>query len=129
MTVSEFDGGRARRPIVIVDDDEDLVACLRALLEEAGYPVIASASGDEALAACDRDPALVLLDLHLPGPLTGEALVAALRMRLDPAVRVLLLSGETGVSNVAAALRVDGFLEKPFEVADLLRVVGRHARD
>jgi DNA-binding response OmpR family regulator len=117
----------ARRPIVIVEDDEDLVACLTALLEEEGYPVVVTGDGAAALEACARDPALVLVDLHLPGPLSGAELVHALRERLDPAVRVLLLTGERDVPRRAEELGVDGFLEKPFDVDDLLRLVERYA--
>ncbi len=118
----------ARRPILIVEDDEDLVSCLSALLEEEGHPVITARTGDDSLAACDQDPALVLIDLHIPGVLTGEALVEALRARLDPSVRMLLLSGEHDLARRAARLHVDGYLAKPFAADELLRAVEEHAR-
>jgi CheY-like chemotaxis protein len=116
-----------RRPILIVEDDVDLVACLRELLEEDGREVLHAVDGDTALAACARDPALVLVDLHLPGQLRGRALVAAMRERLSPAVRILLLTADRDVPRWAAALGVDGFLEKPFEIDALLDIIHQHA--
>jgi DNA-binding response OmpR family regulator len=119
---------RAKQPILIVEDDEDLVACLSALLEDEGYPVIVTSDGDEALAACAREPAMVLIDFRLPGDLQGADLVKALRERLSPTARVVLLTGDDNISGRAAELGVDDFLGKPFELDALLRLVGTHAR-
>ncbi len=122
-------GGGARRPILVVEDDEDLVSCLRMLLEEEGYPVVVASDGDAALdAAANADPALVLIDLHLPGPLSGQDLVNALRARLDPAVRLVLLTGDDDVPRRASELGVDDFLAKPFELDALLEMVDHLAR-
>src|SRR5689334_3340746 len=117
-----------RRPILLVEDDEDLIACLRSLLEEEGWSVIATGDGAGALVACAANPALVLVDLHIPGQLRGPSLVAALRERLDPSVRVLLLTAARDVPRTAEEMGVDGFLEKPFDLDDLLSAIARLAR-
>jgi DNA-binding response OmpR family regulator len=54
--------------ILIADDDEGLRHLLRLVLCRAGYEVIEAADGSEALARVyDSDPALVLLDVMMPG--------------------------------------------------------------
>src|SRR5579862_6753250 len=63
-------GGRNRRgPLVlVVDDDSRLREFLRVSLEAAGYSVSEAESGEQALAAiADERPALVLLDVVMPG--------------------------------------------------------------
>ena len=117
-------GGGRGKSILIVEDDPDLVECLRSLLEEEGYAVAMAADGEAALAEADRArPGIALIDLHLPGALTGARLVEALREHLPPSARLLLITGERDVLRHAEEMGVDGFLEKPFAVDELLRVV------
>ncbi len=66
---------------LIVDDDADLRARLRTLLERGGLQVVEAADGQEALAEVDRRvPGLVLLDLTMP-VMDGFAFLKALRAR------------------------------------------------
>ena len=55
------------RPILVVDDDHDIVRLVRAYLEKAGFQVLTANDGESALHILRRDrPALVVLDLMLP---------------------------------------------------------------
>ncbi len=118
--------GRSPRSVLIVDDDPDLRLCLRSLLEEEGYQVLEAADGDAALAACDQEPTLVLVDFHLPGTLTGSALVTALRGCLGPRAWILLLTGDESLRSRVTELGADGLIEKPFDLPDLLHLVEQH---
>ena len=74
-------GGRNRRgPLVlVVDDDARLREFLRVSLEASGYSVSEAESGEQALAAiADERPALVLLDVVMPG-VDGWQLLAGSR--------------------------------------------------
>ena len=74
-------GEGATRRIVVVDDDPVLRAILRGYLEDAGYRVTEAADGDSLLDALPRlDPALMLLDVKLPGA-DGFELLRAIRAR------------------------------------------------
>ena len=74
-------GEGAARRIVVVDDDPVLRAILRGYLEDAGYRVTEAADGDSLLDALPRlDPALMLLDVKLPGA-DGFELLRAIRAR------------------------------------------------
>jgi CheY-like chemotaxis protein len=76
-------GAHPPGPVLVVDDDADLRARLRTLLERGGLPVVEAADGQEALAAMDRHrPGLVLLDLTMP-VMDGFAFLRALRARPD----------------------------------------------
>jgi DNA-binding response OmpR family regulator len=113
-------------PILVVDDEFDLLETVRSILEAEGYFVIASENGARALEVMRREtPALVLLDIMMPG-LDGFTTLA--KIRSEPAwdeVPVILMSA-VRPSIAERGLRVDGFLEKPFALAALLALVERH---
>lgn len=68
--------------ILIVDDDEGARYALRRTVERLGYEVATAATGQEALERASEDPALILLDVHLPD-LSGFEVVE--RLRQEPA--------------------------------------------
>lgn len=78
--------------ILIVDDDEELLALLGAQLREKGYEVVAAVNGARALEAFGRKTLdVVLLDYRLPD-IDGMSLLRILRTR-EPGVRVVMMSG------------------------------------
>jgi CheY-like chemotaxis protein/phosphoribosyl 1,2-cyclic phosphodiesterase len=89
----------SRRPdcVLIVDDDPDMLALLRASLETEGVRVVTAGDGDAALRVARREaPTLVVLDMHLPGR-DGLEVCRALRADRDPRlldVPILMLTGE-----------------------------------
>jgi CheY-like chemotaxis protein len=75
-------GEPAGRRVLVVDDDPDLRRRLRDLLEKDGWVVAEAADGREALDQLNPRPALVLLDLLMPG-MDGFEFLARLRDRAD----------------------------------------------
>ena len=87
--------GDARPTILVVDDEPAVLDLLIQMLDFKGFDAIAATDGDEALAlAQDHDNHfdLVILDLHLPGKLTGLKTYEALR-KVRASVPVVLVSG------------------------------------
>ena len=120
----------ARPRILVVDDDEAFTLLAREFLTDAGYAVARRLRGVEALAtARARPPALVLLDVRMPG-LGGLAVLEGLRRHArTAAVPVLLCSAcapaERAVWLDALAAAGAPILFKPFALGELLaRVVG-----
>lgn len=117
--------------ILVIDDEPDLVRFVRRALEAEGYQVLTSTNGLDGLRlALDQQPALVVLDLVMPG-MHGEAVLSAL-MAQDSSFRVLILSATADVQLRIGCLEqgaVD-FLAKPFAVRELIaRVRGRLGED
>ncbi len=110
--------------ILVVDDERDIRDTIAELLADEGYAVEEAGDGAEALAkARDCHPAVVLLDLMMPG-MNGWEFRA--RQRGDPelaGIPVIVVSALGRVAGVDAA----GYLQKPFELEDLLSAVRRHA--
>jgi CheY-like chemotaxis protein len=117
------------RPILVVDDDEDVRNMLCAVLAAEGYPVVGAADGVEALTSMRHNPpALAVVDMMMPR-MDGEQLIRA--MAQDAAlvrVPVAIMSGQTTPTTVSALLpRVSARLVKPFELDELLTLVHRFA--
>jgi CheY-like chemotaxis protein len=120
MTLTE----RRPRPILIVDDDQDILAAERAVLAEYGFAVREAHDGAEALLAMDEDPpAMIVLDVQMPG-IDGPSFARALRARLRH-VPLVILTGAPDPKREADRCNAEAFLRKPFDAADLLRLVRR----
>jgi DNA-binding response OmpR family regulator len=113
------------RLVLIVEDDPDIAEGLRYNLEREGFGTVVAESGERGLAAAlDRDgpPALILLDLMLPG-MSGIELCR--RLRQEPATRktpVIILTARDSESERVAGLELgaDDYVTKPFSVRELM---------
>lgn len=115
--------------VLVADDHAVVREGIRTVLEdEPGFHVIAeAATGEEALAMLEREPAdVAVIDISMPG-MTGLELIRALRARNSP-VGTLILSMHEHPGYVLEAVRAgaDGYLLKsagPAEVRDAVRTV------
>ena len=118
----------SQRRILVVDDDETIGELLEATLLDAGYDVAVAAGGAAALELAERfKPHLVLLDLRMPG-VDGRGFVEAYRRGKGRKAPIAVVSALRDASAAAATLGVQGVLEKPFELGELLNLVARLAR-
>jgi two-component system cell cycle sensor histidine kinase/response regulator CckA len=110
--------------VLVVEDEPVVCAVAQTLLSRSGYTVLTATDGASALDVLRVHPAgigLILLDMTMPGMTTGE-IVQAIRA-LDPTLPILLTSGYTSNHTVKHLLdegRVQGFLDKPYELQQLL---------
>lgn len=118
-------GGPRVKTVLIVDDDESILELERALVEEAGYRVVAASGGIEALERIrSAQPIdLCLLDIMMPS-LDGLAVARRARQRLGthfPVIYVTALPRERANDPLA-----DDYVAKPFDPDHLLEVIRRH---
>ncbi len=113
--------------ILVVDDDAPILLLMRSLLREFGFEPLTAASGEEALEAARRDrPALVLLDLNMPG-MNGEEVVRALRNEsTEGRLPILIVSGAPVSAKELHELDADGAVLKPFDVPALIEQIRSH---
>ena len=105
-------------PILIVDDDQKVVALVRAYLQRAGFAVIGAADGETAERLIrDEDPRLVVLDVMLPR-LDGLSLLRSLRERHHP---VALGGPDERLAGLVDG--ADDYVAKPFSPAELVERV------
>lgn len=114
------------KKILIVEDDRDIGDALAIRLKAAGYAVARSEDALQAVAAAVREkPDLLLLDISIPAG-DGFSIVERLRLHTNaPEIPVVFLTASKRPEYRDQALRIGavGFVEKPFDAAELLRVV------
>lgn len=113
--------------ILVVDDEPDIVALVAFHLVKAGYRVSTAGSGPDAIAQARQDrPALVVLDLMLPG-MSGFEVLEALRAEEETrAIAVLMLTARREEPDRIRGLTLgaDDYLTKPFSPQELVLRVG-----
>jgi two-component system phosphate regulon response regulator PhoB len=109
--------------VLVVDDEPHIVALVAYHLAKAGYRVSTASNGNDALMQASRDrPALVVLDLMLPG-MSGFEVLKKLRARehtRDVAVLMLTARGEEPSRIEGLSLGADDYLTKPFSPQELV---------
>lgn len=115
--------------VLVVEDDTEICNALTWLFEEEGIPLRLAANGEDALAQVNAGmPALILLDLTMPG-LPADEVMRQLRGDARTAsVPVLVLSAARDVEARARELGADGAVAKPYDADTLLGAVRQHAR-
>ncbi len=114
-----------RRPILVVDDDPEIVAMLRDFLEGEGLAVRTATNGAEALDLLDAvAPALILLDMRMP-VLAGWGFAERLRER-DVAYPIVVMTAADSARTWAEEIGATGYIAKPFDVNELLQTIERH---
>ncbi len=113
---------RGTGTILLVDDDESLLALGARMLDLLGFNVLTAADGLQAVELYREKGAtidLVLMDLTMPH-MDGAEAFSELR-RLNPDVRVVLASGysQEDVASRFAGKRLDGVLQKPYTLSKL----------
>jgi two-component system nitrogen regulation response regulator NtrX len=110
--------------ILIVDDERNVRATLKGVLEDEGYDVRTVSSGEEAIKAAARvSPDLILLDIWLPG-MDGLEILEKLGENGSDAV-VVMISGHGSVETAVRATKLGAFdfIEKPLSLDRVLLVV------
>ena len=113
--------------MLVVDDEKDIVALVAYHLAKAGYRVSTASTGIEALeAAREERPALVVLDLMLPGMSGFEVLeqLRAAENTRNVAVLMLTARREEADRIRGLSLGADDYLTKPFSPQELVLRVG-----
>ena len=112
--------------ILIVEDNEKNRRLVRDVLQFKGYQTIETESGEEGVElARTRQPALVLMDIQLPGI---DGITALKRLREDPATRgmrvmAVTASAMTQDRQTILAAGFDGYQSKPINVKGFLEAV------
>ena len=114
--------------ILVVDDDQPILLLMQNLLREFGFETVVAATGDEALGhARAKQPALVLLDKHMPG-MAGAEVIRELRQEFKE-LPILILSGDPVSKAELKTLGANGAVQKPFDIPALIAQIRKHVVD
>jgi PAS domain S-box-containing protein len=112
--------------ILVVDDEQLVLAVARSALERVGYDILVAESGNEALEIVERHArriAAVILDMTMPG-MSGEECFKQIK-KIRPDMPVILSTGnsETETTSRLAGEAITGFLQKPYTAAQLAETI------
>ncbi len=117
------------KTILVVDDEYALLEALTDVLEEVGYRVISAGNGEVALTRLENErPDLILTDFMMP---LVDGLELTRRVSAMPAlseVPVVMMSAigkRTMLAKTKSSVQLAGFLDKPFELDELLELIAR----
>lgn len=108
--------------ILIIDNDEGVVAAITARLESMGYQCVTASTGAQGIAAFrDQDINLVITDLNMPA---GDGVVLTRTLRETSDVPIIIVTGfhdeyRSDLSSIPSVI----LLEKPFDSNDLIDIV------
>jgi two-component system response regulator MprA len=113
---------RVAAPILVVDDEPDVLDVVVMMLESEGYEVRAAPDGVEALDILERDkPGVVLLDMRMPR-MDGWAFARAARER-NIEVPIIVMTAAQDARRWAEEIDAAAYLGKPFQLEELVETV------
>lgn len=113
--------------ILIVDDEPDIVKLLYTFFKKNGYNPLTAANGAEAIRQAEKQPDLILLDIHMPEP---DGLQVCERIRSHVACPILFLTAKVEDADKIAGFAAGGddYIMKPFSIDELGARVAAHLR-
>ena len=118
------------KSILIVDDDETILAVLKEILELDGYTVETAATGKEAIEKSENIFFnLSMLDIKLPD-MEGTELITKLH-EANPHIIKIIITGFPSFDNAVKSLNLgaDAYITKPVNSKELLELVGGKIRE
>lgn len=114
--------------ILIVEDDPQVARLIALVLKRNGHECEIVSDGKKALTrAKELKPSIILADLTIKG-MGGEALCNALKSQAETKpIPYIVISGDRDIAQKARNCGADDYMGKPFEFADLIRLVEKYA--
>ena len=107
-------------PILVVDDNAQIVDILSQYIKKEGWPMLEAKTGEEALALFDAaEPSLILLDIMLPGL---DGLEVCRRIRRVSSVPILMITAKDEDADRILGLDIgaDDYIVKPFSPGEVM---------
>ncbi|RCH54739.1 response regulator [Mucilaginibacter hurinus] len=111
--------------ILVIEDNDDILEIITMVLESQGHDVRGGQNGKMINEAETFKPNLILMDNHLPD---GSGADFCLKIKENDKTRnipVVLISANIDLATLSSSSRADGFLPKPFDLDELVKLVNK----
>lgn len=122
----EVAGSQVGRTVLLVEDDGGIREITRHILDQFGFGVIEAETGEQAVEQwreARHRVDLLLLDIELPGGVSGIEVAGRINEERDGDLPVIYMSGYYGLDETMPFLTEENFLPKPFHPSELLSAV------
>jgi two-component system, OmpR family, response regulator VicR len=109
--------------ILIVDDEPDILEALNIILEDEGYTIILSNTGEAVNYIEIIQPDLLLLDIRINGNKKRGDEICYMLKNQKYKLPIILISAESNIAMLAGNCGADAFIQKPFDVQTLVNCV------
>ncbi len=114
--------------ILVVDDEKDIRELIADILQDEGYTTRLAANSDQCMKEINADPPdLIILDIWLKDSRMDGIDILKTTRRDNPDIPVVIISGHGNIEIAVAAVKQGAydFIEKPFNIDQLMVVIGR----
>ncbi len=119
----------ARKPVLIVEDDPDLLAMMEIVLDSADYPVRRAFNGQEALQVTrEQMPGLILLDMKMP-VMDGKEFARRFHAQFGDGSPIVILTASADGRQRADEVGARDWVAKPFDLDVLVDSVRKNIRN
>ncbi|MBN2035615.1 MAG: NAD(P)H-dependent oxidoreductase subunit E [Chitinispirillaceae bacterium] len=119
-------GDTQRADVIVIDDEESMCEACRQTLEEEGHTAVIANNGHDGIEIIKRcRPAVVLLDLKMPG-MSGIEVLRQIKT-FDPRIAIIIVTGYGSIESAVESMKYGAFdfLAKPVDPEMLLKTVSR----
>jgi len=112
-----------QKKILVIDDEEDIQKLLKIRFEQEDFKVVAARDGDVGVKTAEQElPDIILLDIMMPRMDGYSCLKEIRKLPKTKDIPILMLSGkeEEKVRDLFAFQKISGYIEKPFELDDIV---------
>jgi len=120
---------RERKVVLVVDDELDTLELIQTILKHEGFEVWKTANGKEALELVEKKPDLILLDVRMPGGLSGIDVCRKLKNdEKFKHIPIIIFSAKILDNDIRMGLEAgaEEYITKPFSSKDLLEIINRY---
>lgn len=117
---------KQKKTIMIVDDNHSILDIMTLMLKGAGYAVRVTTDGRDVLNLKKPLPDLLFLDLLLSGTNGSELCTQLKSDNKTKNLPIIIFSANINIKKIAKTCGADGFLTKPFEMNELLKMARKH---
>ena len=112
-----------KKKILVIDDEEDMQKLLKIRFEQESFIVITAGDGEAGIKAAELEvPDLILMDIMMPKMDGYSCLKEIRKISKIKDTPILMLSGkeEEKIKDLFAFQKISGYVEKPFELDNLV---------
>jgi DNA-binding response OmpR family regulator len=117
---------KVKKRILAIDDDEGIRDILKIIFEQAGFNIELKSDGNEVLQNKFTIPDLFLVDKQLSGT---NGLDICRQLKSQDSTRnipVIMISASPDIAKLSKLAGADDYIEKPFEISHLLKMIYRY---